>query len=200
MQKVGLVLLTLLAMGATSLSAQANVLTPEERAEGWVLLFDGTSLDGWEPRTEVQWTARDGYLVAVDGGTANNFVATTREFTNYRLRLEFWADSVANGGAYLGAPATGNAATGAQEVNIFDAHAQWPTGSLNNVQRYDPPASTVGTWNTLDITVQGNHVTVLLNGVKSAEGDVARAPVGRIALQHLAGGEIRYRSIRILPM
>jgi hypothetical protein len=140
-------------------------------------------------------------MTTVDAGTANTFVATTQDYENYRIRFEFWTDSTSNGGAYLGSQATGNAATGATEVNVFDAHAQWPTGSISNVQRYDPPASTVGRWNTLDITVQGAHITVLLNGVKSAEGDATRASLlGRIALQHTAGGEIRYRSIRLLRM
>jgi hypothetical protein len=200
MQKIGAVLLSLLAMNAPGLSAQTNALTAEESQQGWVLLFNGTSLEGWEPRTAVQWTVRDGYMTTVDAGTANTFVATTEEFANYRVRFEFWTDSLSNGGAYLGAPSTGNASSGATEVNVFDAHAQWPTGSISNIQRYDPPESTIGRWNTLDITVQGAHVTVLLNGVKSAEGDANRAPTGRIALQHTGGGEIRYRSIRLLRM
>lgn len=201
MRKAGAVLFTLMTMGASDLSAQASALTAEESQQGWVLLFNGTSLDGWEARSEAEWIVRDGYLVTVNPGTANHFVATTQDYENYRVRLEFWADSTANGGVYLGSPATGVAGTGATEVNIFDAHAQWPTGSINNVQRYDPPTSTVGRWNTMEITVQGAHVTVLLNGVKSAEGNTTRAShLGRIALQHLAGGEIRYRSIRLLRM
>jgi len=201
MQKVGAVLLALLAMNTSALSAQVNALTAEESQQGWVLLFNGTNLEGWEARSEAQWIVREGYLVAVEPGTANHFIATTQDYENYRIRLEFWADNVANGGVYLGSPATGVAGTGATEVNIFDAHAQWPTGSINNVQRYDPPAPTTGRWNTMEITVHGAHVTVLLNGVKSAEGDTTRpSHLGRIALQHLAGGEIRYRSIRLLRM
>jgi hypothetical protein len=201
MQKVGAVILTLLAMNAPGLSAQVNDLSPEESQQGWVRLFNGTNLEGWETRSEAQWIVREGYLVTVNPGTANHFVATSQDYENYRIRLEFWADGIANGGVYLGSPATGVAGTGATEVNIFDAHADWPTGSINNVQRYDPPAPTTGRWNTFDITVQGAHVTVLLNGVKSAEGDANRpSHLGRIALQHLAGGEIRYRSIRLLRM
>jgi len=201
MQRSLLLVMTFLVMGGAPLTAQTNALTADETREGWVLLFNGTNLDGWEARSDAQWVVTDGYLATVNPGTDNHFLATTQDFENYRLRIEFWADSIANGGVYLGSPATGVAGNGATEVNIFDAHAQWPTGSIGNVQRYDPPSPTTGSWNTLDITVQGANVTVLLNGVKAAEG-AARRPnlLGRIALQHLAGGEIRYRSIRLLKL
>lgn len=39
--------LTLLLVPAWSLFAADNRLTPQEKAQGWILLFDGKSLDGW---------------------------------------------------------------------------------------------------------------------------------------------------------
>ena len=45
----------LFAMGALSMALftgcagqEPNTLTPEEKADGWVLLFDGQTLDGWK--------------------------------------------------------------------------------------------------------------------------------------------------------
>ena len=41
-----------------------------------------------------------------------------------------------------------------------------------------------GKWNTFDITAKGSHLTVTLNGVRTADGEDSKFPRGPIALQH----------------
>ncbi|MFN6103887.1 MAG: hypothetical protein ACK5EA_05455 [Planctomycetaceae bacterium] len=44
-----------------------NQLTPEEIADGWIRLFDGTTTFGWKPNNDVNWQIVDGVIQADRG-------------------------------------------------------------------------------------------------------------------------------------
>ena len=77
--------------------AHAIPAPSKPEAKGAVDLFDGKSLDGWEhylvdPKLKMSdvWSVRDGVLVCK--GKPMGYLATTREFTNFRLIVEYrWA-------------------------------------------------------------------------------------------------------------
>ncbi len=46
-----------LALFSSCASQEQNTLTPEEIADGWVLLFDGKTLDGWKEQRDYIDTA-----------------------------------------------------------------------------------------------------------------------------------------------
>lgn len=187
------------ALGVALLASCGSQPAPGQlESENFETLFDGRTMDGWEPRGDAQWIVEDGYLTAVPA-SGDGFLTTTGEFADYRLMVDFWVDETANGGIYLRVPATGRGVNPSYEVNIMDSHADWPTGSISSVARYDD-ANSVGKWNTFDITVRGNHVTVLLDGTQVADGEARRPASGRIALQKLGDGVIRYRNIRVMPL
>ena len=167
-------------------------------ADEWQVLFDGETLDGWEPRGDARWIVEEDYLTTVPG-TGDGFLTTTREFTDFRVRVQFWADSTANGGIYLRIPPSGPEVTPSYEVNVMDSHPEWPTGSINGVALYDG-ANTVGEWAEFEITVRGDRVSVLLDGEPVAEGEAVRSDRGRIAIQKLGDGVIRYRNISVVPL
>jgi hypothetical protein len=103
-----------------------------------------------------------------------------------------------NSGVFIRAPESGgiNSNT-AYEVNISDNHATFPTASINGVQKTMVTPSTVGKWNTMEITAQRDHLVVVLNGVKAVDArnaDHARGPFG---LQALGQGTVKFRNIRI---
>jgi 3-keto-disaccharide hydrolase len=196
------VLAALLSILAAALAAEAqtpNMLTAEEQKEGWTSLFDGKTLNGWAPRGEAKWEAQNGELAAVQGQTARGHLATVNEYADFRLRLEFWVgDDGANSGVFLRSPATGNISQGnAFEINIFDKSDDWPTGSINEFQKNTASPNSIGHWNTYDITAEGDHLVVLLNGTKTAETHAMRLPRGPIGLQY-GGGTVKFRNIRIL--
>lgn len=180
-------------------AGQALELDDAPDAE-WIELFDGESLQGWTSRGEGAWTVEDGSITTVPG-TGGGFLVTIDDFQDFRMQVEFWADTAANGGVFFGVPATGEInATNSFEVNIFDAHADWPTGSISGLHRHDGP-QTVGRWSTLDMTVQDDRVIVSLDGERTADVRASRDSAGRIALQHYLGdGMIRYRSVRLLNL
>ncbi len=195
--------LVLSGLAASGAPPAVNSLTPAEVAQGWVLLFDGETLFGWAPRGETQWIVSEGCLThRPDSGTG--VLGTTTEFADFELKADFWIDGTANSGVFLRAPLAGPiAATNAYEVNIYDAHEQWPTGSINLVARASERPATVGHWNTYDLKVEGPRFVIRLNGrtVVEAQDQDARFARGTIALQQYTGkGIVKFRNVQLRPL
>jgi hypothetical protein len=206
-----LVAVLLLSLHAGRTSAQSTGLSPAEQREGWTLLFDGQTLKGWTPRpppagrggaTEPpptgKWAAENGELVWVKD-TGRGYLVTDKTFADFVLRLDFFADATANTGVNFGVPDTGNISSNTSfEVNIFDDTDQWPTGSINNVQRTTTATpKTVGKWNSYEISRQGDHVKIVLNGETVVDMKTTLHPGGHIGLQAPATGMTKFRNLRI---
>ena len=73
--------------------APPNTLTEKEKKDGWQLLFDGTTLDGWmswrtkKPLEEGKWTVQDGTLHFVGKGGGD--IYTAESFEHYELSIEW---------------------------------------------------------------------------------------------------------------
>ncbi|MGQ0635869.1 MAG: 3-keto-disaccharide hydrolase [Planctomycetaceae bacterium] len=77
---VCLIAATALCLSAARTSAAAD--------EGFVPLFDGKSLAGWEGNQEL-WKAREGMIVGKTAGLkVNEFLCTTEKFKDFELRLD----------------------------------------------------------------------------------------------------------------
>lgn len=169
------------------------------------LLFDGKTLNGWTPRGDAKWTVENGEIVA-QVGDAQGHLTTAMPYGNFQLRLEFFVDGAANSGVFLRSPEQGAIGQGnAYEVNIFDKSPNWPSGSINEIAKTSGSITTVGKWNTYDISAQGDHMIAVLNGLTSVDVRVAadaqakRQARGVIALQYGGGkGTVKFRNIRIL--
>src|SRR5215216_5576177 len=79
------------ALSAVSLSAQ-NTLTAEERRDGFVSLFDGTSTKGWHQlplqndANPGPWLAKDGVLTYEPG---ESWLASNEQYADFVLRLDY---------------------------------------------------------------------------------------------------------------
>ncbi len=79
-------------------------------------------------------------------------LVTSKPFGNFEFKTDFWIDNTANSGVFFRCGQGNPGANTCYEANIFDAHAMWPTGSINNVKTALPyKADTVGKWNTFEI-------------------------------------------------
>ena len=186
-----------LAPASATTAQQHNRVTADEATAGWVLIFDGTSLTGWAPRLDGQWEVADGTISAVpDAG--RGFMATTAHYADFQLTVDFWIDDTANSGVFLRCPVEGAISQGnAFEVNIFDPHTTWPTGSINEVAKIQTVPQTAGKWNTFEITADGDHLVVQLNGQTTVDARSDRHQSGPIALQYNGAGQVRFRNIKI---
>ncbi|MGH2645683.1 MAG: 3-keto-disaccharide hydrolase, partial [Chitinophagaceae bacterium] len=89
---------------ANLLNAQsANTLTPQEKADGWQLLFNGKNLDGWhsylKDKPTKNWKAEDGAIVVTDKHNGEQAdLVTDQEFENFDLKFEWKMEPCSNSG------------------------------------------------------------------------------------------------------
>jgi len=94
----------LLLASATILSAaQPNTLTPDEKRDGWILLFDGKSLKGWEDPSDMvpagnAWTTQEGELRARYRPRITEDLFTKRKFRDFEFRFEWRISPGGNSG------------------------------------------------------------------------------------------------------
>ena len=182
----------------SSAGGATNTLSPGESSAGWVLLFDGRSLSGWSPTGDVDWKVEDGTITATRG---TGFLVTPRPYGNFEFRTDFWIDKTANSGVFFRCGQGNPGAMTCYEANIFDAHAMWPTGSINNVKTSLPDKpDTVGKWNTFEIMANGNHLVIKVNNRTTVDVQDQRLASGPLALQEGgagASGLVRFRNVKI---
>lgn len=195
--------LLLLFTGVLAFAAEGkpNALSPQEASEGWILLFDGQTTFGWAPRGAGRWSVEEGTL-SFQPGAGGGYLSTTTEFGDFELHAEFWIDEVANSGVFLRCPIAGEITSlNAYEVNVYDPHEQWPTGSINEVAKATERLRTTGRWNTYDLTAEGDHLLVRLNGKTTVDVRDSKHARGTLALQNLKGeGQVRFRNLKLKPL
>jgi hypothetical protein len=180
--------------------AEDNKLTPAEVSEGWLSLFDGESLFGWQTHSKADWKVEQGAITVSSGEPG--LLCTTSSFADYTLKLEFQADAETNSGIFLRTLPVitkDEVPTQCYELNIAPKTNPFATGSL--VGRAKTEADCQGSgWRSFEVTLQGAQVEVKYNGKKVLEYTDAR-PLGRglIGLQ-LNSGKVAFRNIKLKPL
>ena len=171
---------------------------------GWETLIDGAN--GMENFTDLggaNWRAEGGAIVA-DRRPDNDstFLVSRKSYKDFQLRVEFWVSDDANSGIYMrcsdARPMTDRTC---YEANIFDRRPDpiYGTGAIVHLSPVSPMPKAGGKWNTFDITAKGRRLTVILNGVQTAQANDDKLPAGPIALQY-AGGIVKFRKVQIQPL
>ena len=205
---------------------QSPALTAAEKAEGWKLLFDGTSLSGWRGyKTETPptgWKAAGGELSRVgDGGD----LMSVEQFGDFELRLEWKISENGNSGIIYRITQDGPYpwSTGPEFQVLHNAGHQDGKNAITSAgsnYAVNPPVrdvtKPVGEWNDIRLIAKGAHVEHWMNGVKLLEYEIGspdwearvkaskfgvmpgygRAMRGFIALQD-HGNLVTYRNIKI---
>jgi len=158
-------------------------LTDEEISEGFVSLFNGKNLDGWQGN-KTDYYAGNGELVVNPkmGGHGNLF--TEKEYSDFVFRFEFKLTPGANNGLGIRAPLEGDAAYVGMELQILDNTAPI-YANLHEYQYHGSVYGTiaakrgflnpVGEWNSEEVIVNGTKIKIILNGEVILDGDIADA-------------------------
>ena len=170
-------------------AAVSDVLTAEEEAAGWVLLFDGVSTDGWrgygrEDFPTGDWKVEGGELVGQlsSGNMDGADIITVAEFTDFEVVFDFKVSPEGNSGVFYRVQEKDGKGLWqvAAEYQVLDDTAYIEMGTMDmhthlTGDNYDlqsatvRPTNPVGEWNTGRIVVEGDHVEHWLNGQMTVE-------------------------------
>jgi hypothetical protein len=169
---------------------------------GATVLFDGKSLNNWEPVGDANWTIVEGAVQATEG--KGGHLVSKETFGDFELTAEFWVESAkTNSGIFIRCqdPKSISSKT-CYEVNIWDGRPEqdFATGGIVNVAKVITPTKAAGQWGTIVITARGPKMMVTVNGTKTAEGEHTQFARGPITLQYGGPGTVRFRKVQIRPM
>ena len=157
--------------------------------DGWVQLFNGTSLDGWKKHpddTKNVWTVEDGAIVALGGGTSYLF-SERGDFENFQLRAQAKINPTGDAGVIFRTAFALRATKDKSLERMSGYEAQigvrtnWPvhTGSLTwplghtaaeGVLKQGPPnPHRPDEWFLLEIIARGPDMQTLVNGQPTAQ-------------------------------
>ena len=181
----------------TTLSAVAIAACSTAYSE---TLIDGSEgFDNFFVAGDANWAAGDGAIEAT-AGSGMAYLVTKESYGDFRLHAEFWVSEDANSGIYMRCQdVEGITDRNCYEANIFDARPDpsFGTGAVVHIAPVSEPfPKTGGQWNTYDITVQGSHIVVTLNGEQTVDATDEQFTEGPIGLQW-ASGTVRFRALEI---
>lgn len=179
-----------------------NPLSPEQIDAGWISLFDGHTLFGWETNnSEIDWSVADGAITASSGPIG--LLTTHVPFADFELACEFRMEAGGNSGVFLRTIADpSDVLTDCYELNIADEHPDgFTTGAIVGHARTAEPIAGSGDWKTLHVRAEGNRFVVTLDGagVLDYTDESAARSSGLIGLQKNAG-QIEFRNIILHPL
>ena len=165
-----------------------NKLTDAEKKEGWKLLFDGKTTNGWRPyqnKKANSWSADNGTLHCK--GSAGNYGAisadmiTKNKYENFELSVDWKISPKGNSGIlYMVKEDTVASYLSGPEYQIIDDTnfpeklEDWQKTGANYAMDPAPTAepNPVGQWNHTRILVNKGHVEHWLNGKKVVDYDL----------------------------
>jgi hypothetical protein len=166
-----------------------------------------------KPVTPDQWTIKDGVISAKPGWS---WLGTTKPYGNFILRLEWRIPANGNSGVFVHVPELKSGEHPHEkgiEIQVLDNGGTEFAGKIKSWQHcgsiYGVVAATgddyrgPGEWNRYEITARGDQLSVVFNGRKVAEANVAeeaalkdRPRTGFIGLQN-HGTAVEFRNVEI---
>lgn len=169
-----------------------NCISPAEAADGWKLLWDGKTTNGWrgaklDAFPEKGWKIENGVLKVLpgDGGESTNGgdIVTTSTYGSFILSVDFKITKGANSGVKYFVDPEANKGEGSAigcEFQILDdeRHPDAKLGVKGNrklgslydlIPAPEKKPFNINDFNNATIIVRGNHVEHWLNGTKMLE-------------------------------
>ena len=169
----------------------------------WVTLIDGTTgMDNFNILGDANWSAQMGAIEATAGNGAS-FLVSKESYSDFSLRIEFWASDDANSGIFMRCqdPSMVNDRN-CYEANIYDQRPDpaYGTGGIVHIAPVaEPRPKAGGKWNIYLLTLRGDHLVVELNGEKTVDVRDSLFASGPFALQW-GRGTLRFRKVEIMEL
>jgi hypothetical protein len=190
---------------------------PAQTKDGFVPLFNGKDLDGWEvreskPGDKDKWSFKDGVLVAKSGG---GWIGTKKMYGDFVLKLDWRIFQGGNSGVFIRVPDVKSKESPSYlglEIQILDDNSPQyknlkPYQYCGGLYHFQGPSKKMfkgaDKWNSYEITCKGNSIVVVFNGEKVIDADASkdeklakRPRRGFIGLQNHNSG-VEFRNVRI---
>ena len=179
----------------------------EARDSGFTRLFNGHNLDGWDGDPQI-WSVRDGMIVGSTEGHPlkhNEFLISKKKYANFVLRAEMKLRNHNSGIQFRSEAMPEWIVRGYQADagennywgNLYEERGRgtlvdgWAKGGKNAVKLKD--------WNEYEITCEGDHIQIKLNGTKTVDIHDSKSSNGIIAFQVHMGPlmEVYLRNVEI---
>src|ERR1051326_851777 len=162
-----------------SLLVSAVALGRAAEEKGFVPLFNGKDTAGWHLRNASghnSWKVEGGILKnTVNPGEHGTDLVTDKKFKNFTVKYEYLVPDNSNSGFYL---------RGRHEIQILGDFSKGKTslGGNGAIYNFKAPAKFVSKpgdeWQSVEATMIGDKITVVLNGVKIHDNVECRKATG----------------------
>ncbi len=199
MKRHGFAVVMVLALAALSLGAAYK---------DWLSLFNGKDLSGWKKNGDEKWVVDQGTIFCESTANKYGYLTTEKTYRNFTMRLKFKGEATGNSGVFVHARITGIDPEHGPDIEGMQVEVD-PTIGNHTGGLYESggrgwlavptpegeKALKRGTWNDLEVSVQGAHIITRLNGVKIVDytDPSPKFTEGAIALQIHTGGGVKMR-------
>jgi hypothetical protein len=164
-----------------------NKLSDQEVQEGWVLLFDGKTLDGWRDfkgeGITAPWKAEKGTLTSLgQGSDSTGYIVTGKQYENFIITFDWKISNAGNSGLlyhvverpeYKVPYVTGPEYQIIDDIGFPEKIEEWQKAGADYAMYVTDTnkkvIKKVGSWNTSRIVFDNGHAEYWLNGEKLLE-------------------------------
>jgi hypothetical protein len=182
----------------TALLGGMGCVTTADNETGWISLFDGTTLSGWEMLDGFdEFTVSDGAIVGTGDGQSGGVLVYSgnvqgASFKDFELRAEVYVSAESNSGIIF-------------HADRYDPYTSSIEAQINSTESVVVSENQVppGTWFTYHILVRGKLVELSINGKRVAEYIEQPADnflTGGALCFQAPMGTVKFKSIMIKPM
>lgn len=193
-------LTTWLTASSFARAADKEGVSAEEKAEGFVAMFNGQDLTGWRfdagpsPPVELpaNWKVEEGLIKVTGGGKPH--LASAADYGDFEMRFEWrgMRDKY-NSGFFL----RSGKQVGANQINLAKgSEGAFIGGKVQGAKAVPDLQKAPGEWNEWRVRVVGDKLTFWCNGKLAWEATGLTPARGYIGLQ-AEGAPLEFRNLRI---
>ena len=188
-------LLTIVCIGVLMWLVGCGELGPgaEQMEAGFVKLFNGKDLDGWETSGNARWLVENGMLVGTQGeNNAPGDLLTKNSYSDFELTCTYRAEWPCNTGIWFRyqSPKKAYQADVLEYKNpVCYSGTLYCPGKMFLAMNEDESLVDREGWNTMKVRAEGDHLQIWLNGYQVADVHDDTTDSGKIGFQVHPGAQ-----------
>jgi len=188
-----LTILVCVSVFVGALGCAESVISKEDKKAGWVALFNGKNLKGWETSGDAQWSVQNNYLVGVQGeNNSPGDLFTEGSYGDFELKCVYRVVWPCNSGIWFRYQSPQKAYQ-ADILEYKDPECYSGTlycpGKMFLAMNEDKSLVNRQDWNTMNVRAVGDHLQIWINGAKVADVHDSTTDSGKIGFQVHPGAQ-----------